>query len=984
MTFILEATSPPSLLGGKAGALAQLAQTPSLQRPFPIPAWFALSPQAFEASLSDAHRQQWVKARLAQAESAQAENLETLWAEFASPQFVAQFALHPQVQAELTAALAALCSANELVAVRSSAQDEDGTTHSFAGQLDSFLNVPIAQVAAHIIAVWQSGFSDRILTYRREHHLSLVPTVPTVLIQKMVPAAVAGVAFSANPVTGQRGNVVVSAVQGLGDRLVAGIEEGETYWVERSGVIGKLMQPRRTEDDPNSESANEPDRLLTDEQICAIAQLARQVEQHFGRPQDIEWAIANPHLYLLQARPITSLTQMADPDGVLNLWDNSNIAESYGGITTPLTFSFARRAYEAVYRQFCRMMGVSEGAIAQHDATFRRMLGLVQGRIYYNLLNWYRVLALLPGFQMNRAFMEQMMGVREPLPEDVVATLTQATWSDKLQDSLRFAKTLAGLLKNYFTLPHQIRHFYRRLDQALSPTPDTIPLESLRPDELAAYYLDLESQLLTRWDAPLVNDFFAMIFYGLLRKLTATWCNDTAGTLQNDLISGEGGMISAEPAHLVQQMAQTVQADPAFITLLCQGSLAQILSAIVDRPPFLSQYQTYLDKFGDRCLEELKLESSTLRDDPILLLRSVGQLAVSEGEKARGEGGIFINRRDAETQREEGEREEGEREEGEREKGERGKGKGDFDSSTHPPIYPSTHAPSPTLRQQAEAKVTQSLQRHPFRKFLFNAVLRNARARVRDRENLRFERTRVFGRVRQILLEMGKRFYGLDLLDSPRDIFYLELHEILGMVDGTAACTDLRGLVAVRQAEFDRYRQEGIPGDRFQTHGMVYPSASHPNSVQTAAAEISSDSLQGTGCCPGVVRAPVQVITDPRRATLKRGSILVAERTDPGWIMLFPSASGLLVERGSLLSHSAIVAREMGIPAIVSIPQVTQWLQDGDWVEMDGSTGLIQKINPPVNSSETSNSHSSEIYNANQFERLETNLSERTMHSHEH
>jgi pyruvate,water dikinase len=80
----------------------------------------------------------------------------------------------------------------------------------------------------------------------------------------------------------------------------------------------------------------------------------------------------------------------------------------------------------------------------------------------------------------------------------------------------------------------------------------------------------------------------------------------------------------------------------------------------------------------------------------------------------------------------------------------------------------------------------------------------------------------------------------------------------------------------------------------------------------------------------------VRVITDPRNAVLKSGSILVAERTDPGWILLFPLAAGLLVERGSLLSHSAIVAREMGIPAIVSIPGVTRWLSDDDWVELDG------------------------------------------------
>ena len=98
---------------------------------------------------------------------------------------------------------------------------------------------------------------------------------------------------------------------------------------------------------------------------------------------------------------------------------------------------------------------------------------------------------------------------------------------------------------------------------------------------------------------------------------------------------------------------------------------------------------------------------------------------------------------------------------------------------------------------------------------------------------------------------------------------------------------------------------------------------------------------------PGVVRGPVRVITDPRHATLHMGDVLVAERTDPGWIMLFPCAAGLLVERGSLLSHSAIVAREMGIPAIVALDGVTRWLKDGDWVELNGGTGVVVKIPSP-------------------------------------
>ena len=127
---------------------------------------------------------------------------------------------------------------------------------------------------------------------------------------------------------------------------------------------------------------------LTDEQVRQVAELVWRCGKHFGRPQDIEWAIeTGGQLYLLQSRPITSLAGTADPDGVLNLWDNSNIAESYNGITTPLTFSFARRIYEEVYRQFCRILRVPATRLAANDNVFKHMLGLVRGRVYYNLLS---------------------------------------------------------------------------------------------------------------------------------------------------------------------------------------------------------------------------------------------------------------------------------------------------------------------------------------------------------------------------------------------------------------------------------------------------------------------------------------------------------------------------------------------------------------------------------------------------------------------
>jgi phosphohistidine swiveling domain-containing protein len=845
--------APDAPLGGKAGALARLAASG-----LPVPPWFVVPPG--EGALTAG-----------------------------------------QAEAVVTSARA-LAGDGGGLAVRSSAREEDGEAHSFAGQFDTFLFVAPEDVPAKVAAVRRSAASERVLAYRRERGLDGPAQPPAVLVQRMVEAEAAGVAFSADPVSGRRGHAIVSAVFGLGTALVSGAADADTFTVDRRGaIVGRAIARKRVvhRAAPGVGEGVVPEVLpevksglpaLTDRQVTAVAELARAAARHAGRPQDIEWAWAGGKLWLLQSRPITALARLADPDGVLTLWDNANIAESYSGVTTPLTFSFARGIYEAVYREFARLMGVSKKRMEQNRDLFPRMLGLVEGRIYYNLISWYRLLALLPGFAVNRGFMEQMMGVKEGLPPEVMARFTPPGHWARMRDGLALARSCFGLWWNHLTLPRQIRRFYDRLNRALAPSDP--PLADMRLDELAVYYRELEGKLLLRWDAPLVNDFFAMIFYGVLRKLTGAWCDDRDGTLQNDLLCGEGGLISAEPAKRVRELAALIAGEPAAVELLCTGSRREIERWLATAPGFRAGYEAYLEKFGDRCLEELKLESLTLHDEPLVLLRSIGQLA-----RRFGVAGLA-----AET---------------------------------------GTEA---KLRVAAEARVTQAFAERGGRRRIFAWVLKHARARVRDRENLRFERTRLFGRVRRLCLEFGRRLYAAGKLAEPRDVFYLTTEEMLGVVEGTAVTLQLAELTALRRREFAEFRTR-TPADRFATRGAVH--LGNTFQAETPRVVPAGDALQGIGCCPGVVRARARVILEPRSAEIVPGEILVAPRTDPGWIMLFPSAAGLLVEHGSLLSHSAIVARELGIPAIVSIGGVTTWIRTGDWVEMDGATGVVRKVSAP-------------------------------------
>ena len=862
-------------VGGKARGLYELV---ALR--IPVPAWFVVRPDALQSALDARQRQALTEADAAQAGA-----------------ILSQLALPPVFAEALVAAARSLGGANELFAVRSSACNEDGGAHSFAGQLESYLFVSPADVPARVLDVWRSGFGERTFQYCKEHGLARPSSAPAVIVQRMVEADAAGVAFSADPVSGRRSLAIVSAVPGIASALVSGEVEADTFHVQRDGAIverriaRKVSAQRRA---PHGGTITEElsrerqqQQCISDRHVQEIAALARRVAAARGTPQDIEWAVAGEVVYLLQARPITALETRADPDSERMIWDNANIAESYGGMTTPLTFSFVQRVYEEVYRQFCLVLGVRRSVVEANYHTFRRMVGFVRGRVYYNLLSWYRVLALLPGFALNRAFMEQMMGVKEGLPDDLVRELSKASLGARFWDLFALLRAGAGLVLHLVLLPRTIQRFMRRFHTALQS--ETVDLTQLRADELVRHYWRLEQQLLTRWDAPLINDFFAMIFYGLLRSLSRTWCCDAGGSIQNDLVAGEEVVVSAEPARLIRELGSLIEPNATLSELMRVGSRADIERELQHHPDIQAAVDAYLTRFSDRCLDELKLETETLADDPLMLYRAAGQFA----------GGMQTG------------------------------------TVRRPNQRPADRA------TRAEEQALQALRANPLKRALFRLVLRHARARVRDRENLRFERTRLFGRVRRVFVELGKRFAAGGILELPRDIFYLDIREALGLVDGTTVSWDIRGLVQMRKAEFAGYASTPPPPDRFETRGVVPLSALVEGQVRTGLVG-DHQTLQGIGCSHGLVRGRVRVVTDPRNAVLRAGEILVAPRTDPGWIMLFPLAAGLLVEHGSLLSHSAIVSREMGLPAIVSIPQVMSQLRDGMEVEMDGASGIVR------------------------------------------
>lgn len=791
-------------------------------------------------------------------------------------------------------------------AVRSSVVGEDSKGASFAGQMDSFLfQRGFEAIASSYLQCLASAFSERAYRYRLEKGLPTFPIRIAVVVQAMIDGEVSGVLFTAHPVTGQRDHFLLSACYGAGEGIVSGVCNTDEFTLDRDGrerhrqIVTKDCQVVFNREQGSGtveiavESAKQQVPCLQTSQIEALGRLGREISTLTRCPQDIEWTLQHDQLYILQTRPITHLPPPQSPRGRAVVWDNSNIQESYCGVTTPLTFSFANRAYTQVYTETMRMMQVPESVIRHLQSNLANLLGLIKGRVYYNIDNWYAGLAQGPSFSTNKQDMERMMGLQDPV--DFIQDQA-LNWRQKLAK----LPMLLGLLVRFpivfmrmDTLVVQFQAMFDREYRAI----DRGDLHRLEIAQLMTLADRLHRHLLLKWHTPILNDFYVMMMNGRVHRQLARAQALHPEALQNNLLAGESDIESTEPTKYLLRLCDTIRQSSALQALFATHGDDHLLAAVqVADHDFYARCLDYIERYGDRTIGELKLESITLRQNPAFMF-SVMRNFLKKPELTEA----ALGQREQEIR---------------------------------------TAAEREAFERVAQTQGQLGLRR-------FKANLQRLRKAIKYRENTRMARTRMFGLFRDIYREVGAQmaFYGL--LEDACDIFYLTVEELEAYHDGRAVQIDLKPLVASRKAEYARYEQEDLP-HHFVTKGAVY----HHNAYQYEGhldldPQPHDGMLQGIGCYPGVVEAQIKLIFSPNDELDLDGQILCTIRTDPGWAPLFPSAGGILVERGSTLSHSAVVARELGIPAVVGIPGLTKTLAMGDRVRMDGAAGTVERLDRP-------------------------------------
>ncbi|MBC7426511.1 MAG: phosphoenolpyruvate synthase, partial [Bacteroidia bacterium] len=398
---------------------------------------------------------------------------------------------------------------NAFAAVRSSGVDEDGGTHSFAGQYETELFVTKEHLESAIKKVWLSAFESRVIEYRKANDIHSETGI-AVIVQKMVDAEVSGVAFGLNPVNGRRDQYLVSSVYGLGEGLVSGELDADTFTINRDGniieeiIVNKAEQIRSAGHGGTSlivvEAHLQNIASLNTSMLKSVATAILKLHSKLHYYPDIEFSFYQNKLFVLQVRPVTSVSNLPDPNTKKTTWDNSNIIESYPGLTSPLTFSFITKMYEAVYRQFSVVMGIDLKKVNANSAIYANMLGLIKGRIYYNLNSWFASLQLLPGYSVNAGFMEKMMGVKESFDSGLI--IENKGWRDYYD----ILKAIWRILIN-LNRADKMRAQFQEYFNGVMLKYNAMDLSVFSIDQLIKVYLEFEDTLVKKWKAPLVNDF---------------------------------------------------------------------------------------------------------------------------------------------------------------------------------------------------------------------------------------------------------------------------------------------------------------------------------------------------------------------------------------------------------------------------------------------------------------------------------------------
>ena len=400
-------------------------------------------------------------------------------------------------------------------------------------------------------------------------------------------------------------------------------------------------------------------------------------------------------------------------------------------------------------------------------------------------------------------------------------------------------------------------------------------LENKTQQELVDLYNAYDKKMGDKWIAPMLNGFFAMILFALLKKIVRnTALQKEYPNFSNDVLFSSGDVISVKIVRELQKIIALISQNNELYTIFKNNDVSVIRSEIKKFPDIKILITAYIENYGERSeIGELKIETINYKENPNTFYEFL-------------KNNIFEK----------------------------------------------------NIEQTKEKKFNykEIIKRYykykPIRRILFIKLIKSTVERVKDRENFRFIRTKTFTVARKIFRLIDSFLYKNNLIENKNDSQYLYKNEILN----TTLVLDYKDIITKRKLEYSRFKNIKRANRYHRTKTGFIP-------VDTVSEKNTDGLIKGTGCSTGTIVAEVVVIDDYTSENFDfKDKILVANYFEPGKINYFSQAAGLISQRGNLLSHTAILSRELGLPAIVGAKGVMQKIKTGDSVQMNGATGEIK------------------------------------------
>ena len=699
-------------------------------------------------------------------------------------------------------------------AIRSSSNLEDSSDNSFAGLFDTYLNVDSKDIESKIKECFNSINNKNVKEYITNKNIDISDVKMNVIIQKMVNSKNSGILFTSNP-QGLLNESVIVVGRGLGNNVVEDKVDTTTYYFNNTDSIYYY------EGDCD---------YLDNDMINNLISISKDLKKYFGEYIDIEFAIENDDIYILQVRDITTI----DDDNIVIL-DNSNIVESYPNISLPLTISFVEFVYSNVFKKEAYRLSHNNKLVEENNDKFNNMVGTANGRIYYKISNWYALIKFLPLSKKIIPIWQDMLGVKNKNYDDGKLKIPFLT---KIKTYFNTIKELKNVSKNMDILNDKFikinDYFYNNFNNEMSN------------EEVFELYNKIKEELLDSWDITLVNDLYSFIYTGLLKKRLNK--KKYSSEKVNDYISGISNIESLKPIKSMIELAY--------------------IEDKISMDEYTDKFNNYISLYGDRNLEELKLESKTFRTDPSLLKNKIKEYQADKNKLEK--------------------------------------------------LYKDLNSNNYTFIKED---------------FITNYISKRAMFGIKNREISRLNRSRIYGMVREMFRQIGSNLERDNLIDKKEDIFYLNIDEVFNYKK-----FNLKELISNRKKDYKIYKL--LPS----YSRLIFSKTEfdkHHKSINSNKIIIDKDKLEGIPTSNGIVEGEALVIDNMLDNYDVKDKILVTKMTDPGWVFLIATAKGVISEKGSILSHTAIISRELKIPSIVGVEDATKIIKTGDYLKMDAHTGKI-------------------------------------------